>query len=242
MLGMAFPPRAELLGSSGTALSQGSTAQDFGDTRVRRRSLHAVATAAAARGPIPAGAGEPSSRPAAARASAAYPRGCGGAAIEEVVETVADGLSPRVRGSLQSAPGRTWFGRPIPAGAGEPGRIGQAGRRPSAYPRGCGGARWRSRSARPRAGLSPRVRGSPGRRPKRELGPRPIPAGAGEPKSEIMQRVCAAAYPRGCGGAGEARLKHLEEKGLSPRVRGSPAPGPRRDEHRGPIPAGAGEP
>ena len=171
--------------------------------------------------PIPAGAGEPMSLATCARASAAYPRGCGGAFPNGATLDFMAGLSPRVRGSPVAMPNAGSRCGPIPAGAGEPGerRIGVA--LPAAYPRGCGGATKRKSPRSSDSGLSPRVRGSHGLRRAAAERSRPIPAGAGEPRRDPDAGRARAAYPRGCGGASRHRRSKLRLGGLSPRVRGS---------------------
>ena len=72
------------------------------------------------RGPIPAGAGEPSCRAPGTRRCWAYPRGCGGTAREGGLFKRAWGLSPRVRGNLARHYANDSTDGPIPAGAGEP--------------------------------------------------------------------------------------------------------------------------
>ncbi len=110
------------------------------------------------------------------------------------------------------------------------------------YPRGCGGARpTASRSACVR-GLSPRVRGSRFGLDLRPVKPGSIPAGAGEPSGGGDVGFHVRVYPRGCGGACEARQKAARDAGLSPRVRGSHSGLACPWLGVGSIPAGAGEP
>ena len=91
-------------------------------------------------GSIPAGAGEPLRYSPAMNENGVYPRGCGGAI--GVAHRGADhqGLSPRVRGSLEGVGGRAHVAGSIPAGAGEPFVAAKAAIAPRVYPRGCGGA------------------------------------------------------------------------------------------------------
>ena len=74
----------------------------------------------------------------------------------------------------------------------------------------------------PPTGLSPRVRGNPGRRRQHGEGRGSIPACAGEPISPIALPIPATVYPRVCGGTGAKRAPRAELWGLSPRVRGNP--------------------
>ena len=70
----------------------------------------------------------------------------------------------------------------------------------------------------------------------------PIPADAGEPDELPALKPHFRAYPRGRGGARKIRAHTACHEGLSPRTRGSPAPGARLGARPGPIPADAGEP
>ncbi len=173
-------------------------------------------------GPIPAGAGEPPYWRSSDARQRAYPRGCGGAADRRVIGAVNDGLSPRVRGSRGRDRAKPGDARPIPAGAGEPDAPVVTSITPTAYPRGCGGAQPAIMAPMVLGGLSPRVRGSPNECSFRAKVTRPIPAGAGEPRSAMSTRARSRAYPRGCGGAGAGRNPARSSRGLSPRVRRSP--------------------
>ena len=186
-----------------------------------RGSLRVVRLLVDIERPIPAGAGEPLpvSRPNAS--IEAYPRGCGGARYEDEVAAALHGLSPRVRGSLGGKLLAVTEPRPIPAGAGEPLRPRSRSTRDRAYPRGCGGAAFAWIGTLLTQGLSPRVRGSLLLLTRRDRGPRPIPAGAGEPGRRMMPGCRQTAYPRGCGGASRTVAAWAVKSGLSPRVRGS---------------------
>ena len=70
----------------------------------------------------------------------------------------------------------------------------------------------------------------------------PIPASAGEPVSHRYPLRSIRAYPRECGGAQEMFSRAVPEKGLSPRVRGSPSRKKCDVLRVWPIPASAGEP
>ena len=91
-------------------------------------------------------------------------------------------------------------------------------------------------------GLSPRVRGN---RPlslsrKQRLGS--IPACAGEPVYFFFRVLEVGVYPRVCGGTRGRREPVPADKGLSPRVRGNPAPRSSARKNSRSIPACAGEP
>ena len=132
-----------------------------------------------------------------------------------------EGLSPRVRGSLKKAPFlRPWLG-PIPACAGEPRGWGCQSFLTRAYPRVCGGADAEALRKRVSEGLSPRVRGSLKRLAYQHGMVGPIPACAGEPITGSLFSSRNRAYPRVCGGADQPCPALCDQKGLSPRVRGS---------------------
>ncbi len=173
-------------------------------------------------GSIPACAGEPPTRSSRSRAGRVYPRVCGGAPSPRRLTGKEGGLSPRVRGSRDAPPPLHVHGRSIPACAGEPGRKVNPITLLKVYPRVCGGSR--------RQGISRDSRyGS-------------IPACAGEPKPHQPLGLNRRVYPRVCGGAVPAMLWNGHQKGLSPRVRGSPPPPPSSGQPPGSIPACAGEP
>ena len=91
-------------------------------------------------GSIPACAGEPRKAPPGWITRRVYPRVCGGAPGRGRAARLAWGLSPRVRGSLEEAAGRTVARRSIPACAGEPSPCDIDARCFQVYPRVCGGA------------------------------------------------------------------------------------------------------
>ena len=74
------------------------------------------------------------------------------------------------------------------------------------------------------------------------VGPRSIPAGAGEPISSCPSRLVIGVYPRGCGGTGPIPTGPATPRGLSPRVRGNLPVMLAEYLAAGSIPAGAGEP
>ena len=148
----------------------------------RRRGNHAVGwDRNHSAGPIPAQAGEPTTRPPAETVNRAYPRAGEGTMICLTIHGDGPGLSPRRRGNHLTR-GQISKGRgPIPAQAGEPGGCSRGTRRPRAYPRAGGGTAADVWGEIVELGLSPRRRGN-----HRGvdallhlLGP--IPAQAGEP-------------------------------------------------------------
>ena len=191
-------------------------------------------------GSIPACAGEPSVGVCGDTGTEVYPRVCGGTTYDYTKATLADGLSPRVRGNLLYALKGATEQRSIPACAGEPRLPVPPDPLPRVYPRVCGGTSPRSPTFSPCSGLSPRVRGnrqrlinsSPGLSPRvRGNPPVPvlqeersgsIPACAGEPPRMDAAPTPTPVYPRVCGGTGSFDPETTGQVGLSPRVRGNP--------------------
>ena len=112
---------------------------------------------------IPACAGEPRRAATSIPANRVYPRVCGGTSDSPPQPSMCKGLSPRVRGNPRRISPASCASRSIPACAGEP-RPALCGQGPrKVYPRVCGGTRLRPHQPAPPNGLSPRVRGNPGR-------------------------------------------------------------------------------
>ena len=130
---------------------------------------------------IPACAGEPPGRRAAARAAAVYPRVCGGTRYCRPWPGRGRGLSPRVRGNRWTTIPTWQHMRSIPACAGEPRGSMSARGLDEVYPRVCGGTADSPESRREADGLSPRVRGNHVLRRFSGLDGGSIPACAGEP-------------------------------------------------------------
>ena len=156
--------------------------------------------------------------------------------------TTAIGLSPRVRGNQGPVvPVHPGDGS-IPACAGEPRQPLPGPGAQRVYPRVCGGTT-KCRGPRPiRSGLSPRVRGNPGRSCSSGCQRRSIPACAGEPRA--CDRIPAAheVYPRVCGGTLSCDIDGPPAGGLSPRVRGNRVDHEQNRMYNRSIPACAGEP
>ena len=174
-------------------------------------------------GSIPACAGEPLATGGDDAGVGVYPRVCGGTHVAGVRR------QPAHLGS-------------IPACAGEPSASAPKADEDGVYPRVCGGTAT-ARSVRGSSdGLSPRVRGNPGR-PRRDcLGRGSIPACAGEPASASWVSAAASVYPRVCGGTWPSASAPTRCRGLSPRVRGNRSARDSRASRTRSIPACAGEP
>ena len=132
--------------------------------------------------------------------------------------------------------------RSIPACAGEPVSPSLAMRPAQVYPRVCGGTISGGKIPVIGEGLSPRVRGNRRRRGNRRPAQGSIPACAGEPYAPHPVGCDCGVYPRVCGGTLRLLSSWSRRLGLSPRVRGNPAPLPHAARPRRSIPACAGEP
>ena len=109
-----------------------------------------------------------------------------------------------------------------------------------AHPRGCGEHDRKRFLKMFEEGSSPRVRGTLLALFGWGDGDGLIPAGAGNMLVRGSQASRRRAHPRGCGEHGDDGSLLLEQRGSSPRVRGT-SPIPRTSlQYRGLIPAGAG--
>ena len=113
----------------------------------------------------------------------------------------APGLSPRVRGKLDFQHDAYPALGSIPACAGEAHLRFFNGLKTAVYPRVCGGSDASRLACLLRAGLSPRVRGKPGRKRPVSLVVGSIPACAGEAWSTGGNGGTGRVYPRVCGGS-----------------------------------------
>ena len=147
-----------------------------------------------------------------------------------------------MRGNLTS-PGPVQCGvGSIPAYAGEPSRRCGCANRSWVYPRVCGGTVKDNLAGAPVIGLSPRMRGNRARCRRNRWRRWSIPAYAGEPKTLVIGSINVGVYPRVCGGTWPAISKVLDQKGLSPRMRGNRCVSNPHPGCGGSIPAYAGEP
>ena len=167
---------------------------------------------------------------------------CGGTMSSSSCLLKGAGLSPRVRGNLLPVVREHAPSGSIPACAGEPVTAPRLYDHATVYPRVCGGTQAVSRASAPPRGLSPRVRGNPGRLPRICTAPRSIPACAGEPLIGSPRGSSCMVYPRVCGGTPKQVRSSLLLRGLSPRVRGNRVVGDGAPAPKGSIPACAGEP
>ena len=111
------------------------------------------------RGLSPRVRGNPGHHQSAATGRGVYPRVCGGTGEEPMNRRHLMGLSPRVRGNHELLFTEQWRLRSIPACAGEPQRPLPLVRRPTVYPRVCGGTFDKRRRREDEDGVYPRVCG-----------------------------------------------------------------------------------
>ena len=191
---------------------------------------------------IPACAGEPIGRSRPVCRRKVYPRVCGGTPAFRPQVTDFEGLSPRVRGNPVRFLAKGKRLRSIPACAGEPHRRCAASLPARVYPRVCGGTSHSQSLPSINDGLSPRVRGNLRLKPARNGGGGSIPACAGEPGRARLSATPRKVYPRVCGGTRMAVPEKINQRGLSPRVRGNLWRQVDAAFRAGSIPACAGEP
>ena len=176
------------------------------------------------------------------RSPKVYPRACGGTGTPSFRRRRIHGLSPRMRGNPKHTPRQSRTGGSIPAHAGEPPAKSSSHRKPTVYPRACGGTAFEPMERTSSKGLSPRMRGNHHWACVCGLVLGSIPAHAGEPKPAGAENGGAGVYPRACGGTVLEIPGEVVLKGLSPRMRGNPHVMPGGMRVKGSIPVHAGEP
>ncbi len=169
-----------------------------------------------------------------------HPRVCGERSVRAAVCLLADGSSPRLRGTRERGREVDPVGRIIPACAGNARAAAAPCRPPPDHPRVCG-ERASANGVRPEeAGSSPRVRGTRPRARGETATPRIIPACAGNASLDLHSpRDLRGSSPRVRG----TRRLHAPPgrvRGSSPRVRGTPRTPPCRARRVRIIPACAG--
>ena len=153
-----------------------------------------------------------------------------------------DGLSPRLRGNPHVVLADDQLLGSIPAPAGEPSPAPARSGPRGVYPRACGGTDVIRLYLESKNGLSPRLRGNPGRGRWQHYLFRSIPAPAGEPVGVAVGYQVDQVYPRACGGTAAGFIATAVTGGLSPRLRGNHARMVSICRNRRSIPAPAGEP
>ena len=173
---------------------------------------------------IPACTGEPHPHLPFRHTSMVYPRVYGGTPDSAGRRAVRTGLSPRVRGNLQTpSRGHREIGS-IPACTGEPMKAKTNNPLSEVYPRVYGGTDCPVCAGQDNPGLSPRVRGNLGTTLLRFMLSGSIPACTGEPGPGRRCVRPPRVYPRVYGGTRPGSAGRARTGGLSPRVRGNPIP------------------
>ena len=189
---------------------------------------------------IPAGAGN-AGRPGTSSSSRpVHPRGSGERGGHQAVSSEACGSSPRERGTRRLVTVRHPNERFIPAGAGNARAPAASASSAPVHPRGSGERSGTAATISPRAGSSPRERGT---RPRATAGAarsRFIPAGAGNAASRRAGWPRGPVHPRGSGEREIQGKAREAQSGSSPRERGTRESPGRGGPQRRFIPAGAG--
>ena len=195
---------------------------------------------AAARGIIPARAGNRSKRGSGTVSARDHPRACGEQVLRQDDRGGGSGSSPRVRGTARRRGHAHALPGIIPARAGNSHDQGTCAACGGDHPRACGEQGRSAARGRTPWGSSPRVRGTApvGTLVRARLGI--IPARAGNSPSRRVRGGAARDHPRACGEQPGCTPSFAQLLGSSPRVRGT-ARRPQVDRaHDGIIPARAG--
>ncbi len=115
-----------------------------------------------------------------------------------------------------------WYGRFIPARAGNALTACHAGWHQPVHPRACGERDSSCSCVSYVTGSSPRVRGTHGDDVRSCLCVRFIPARAGNAAIRPCSATCRSVHPRACGERQSAVQSQAVKRGSSPRVRGTP--------------------
>ena len=158
-------------------------------------------------GSIPACTGKPPKAGCYRSALRVYPRMYGETVAAASTHCPYWGLSPHVRGNQHSKIYETRSMRSIPACTGKPGVDRVPGRAAGVYPRMYGETGCRIGVGGVRAGLSPHVRGNPGKRSRQDDCRGSIPACTGKPcrpsslwsRPKVYPRMYGETVPPACG-------------------------------------------
>ena len=132
------------------------------------------------------------------------------------------GLSPLARGNQAGAGAGEGAGGPIPARAGQPGKLAGITWPDEAYPRSRGATSTQVSLVPGTVGLSPLARGNPPVPFTDDTPAGPIPARAGQPGKACDLSGDTGAYPRSRGATVVVTPWKVSETGLSPLARGNP--------------------
>ncbi len=150
-----------------------------------------------------------------------HPRGRGEQANISLSGNSGNGSSPRARGTVSAPQADSTQRRFIPAGAGNRSSSTMTARTSPVHPRGRGEQALTRHDRHPRAGSSPRARGTVWLRPEGDTRLRFIPAGAGNRARRAPQTPPASVHPRGRGEQSSMSDGSIWRDGSSPRARGT---------------------
>ena len=171
---------------------------------------------------IPAPAGNTTTLPMRRLARTVHPRACGEHRAGPDAYTTAHGSSPRLRGTRLASLGAGQRRRFIPAPAGnthvQPRHCGRC----AVHPRACGEHSHSRRGRTPRAGSSPRLRGTRKTALMLRQMERFIPAPAGNTARGWTMNDMSTVHPRACGEHDAFAPAGGRNVGSSPRLRGTP--------------------
>ena len=169
-----------------------------------------------------------------------HPRACGEhTLISHDIPTYA-GSSPRMRGTRASRRNTGRHAGIIPAHAGNTFYILLDSRESRDHPRACGEHGKMASLPKGAVGSSPRMRGTPYGNDSCHPQAGIIPAHAGNTRNTGFSSRTCRDHPRACGEHRLKRTKKFNEKGSSPRMRGTQSYSVSKLNERGIIPAHAG--
>ncbi|EGO93875.1 hypothetical protein APM_3478 [Acidiphilium sp. PM] len=170
---------------------------------------------------IPAPAGNTERVDERRRQSAVHPRACGEHARFTASTETPSGSSPRLRGTPPKHAAAAHPRRFIPAPAGNTSSASPSEIFVAVHPRACGEHLASTGRASLSTGSSPRLRGTPGRPPRRTALRRFIPAPAGNTQPRHRHFRHDTVHPRACGEHASASVIVFVLVGSSPRLRGT---------------------
>jgi len=195
----------------------------------------------AEQGSIPACAGQSTATGAVARTGRVHPRVRGAVGSANPHRVIANGPSPRARGSLGHRCLRSAWSGSIPACAGQSRTMPRCSSKEEVHPRVRGAVGRPFHAGGRRLGPSPRARGSPAASGHAPARPGSIPACAGQSPLPRARTSRDTVHPRVRGAVSYASSRLSMMVGPSPRARGSRLVEGPRGRGRGSIPACAGQ-
>ena len=173
-------------------------------------------------GIIPAYAGNTIHRRICKHHGRDHPRVCGEHMSVHFYAGYWQGSSPRMRGTLSVRNDSELGPRIIPAYAGNTEKVAAVGLDGRDHPRVCGEHLELSAVVSDVLGSSPRMRGTPFGRFRRQLLGGIIPAYAGNTRQRVIGHAILEDHPRVCGEHEMAEKTGRSDRGSSPRMRGTP--------------------